>query len=310
MSPAQKSEQQSRSDAFRTREPRYPCLFPGMLRVLFPEKSFIPISYAVRVANISCGGALVEIHEGNIEDEQNSFEGCLFELRIATGDVPPLYGRISRSDISKDQGLFGLRFHQSYPELIGRLVHEEPSHNRPGQTPLPTPILNPFSPISDEPRVVISGVASGATEVILTDEKQKAQAVPVDSEGHFSAKLSLAKLDFNEFRLIASNGDRESSPLPVIISYIPLPEDDFHFHIESGTDTHGNNLLSIDYMGAAVPASRVVSELGKVMTDSKHARMSVTLTSVNPISTEQIKSLRKDIEKIRKDSKQQEDADS
>ncbi|MGF1571838.1 MAG: PilZ domain-containing protein [Sumerlaeia bacterium] len=294
------SAKQPRNDAFNTREPRYPCLFPGMLRVLFPEKSFIPISYAVRIANISCGGALVEIHEGNIEDEHSTFEGCLFELRIATGDVPPLYGKIARSDVEKDQGLFGLRFHQSYPELIGRLVHEEPSPNRQGQTPLPTPILNPFSPISDERKIVISGIAKKANEVVLMDEEGISHSVAADSEGYFSAKLNLKKLDFNEFRLISSNGERESSPLPVIVSYVPLPENDFHFHMESGTDINGNHLLSIDYMGAAEPAAQVVTELSKVMEGSKHARLSVTLTSREPMSPKQIQLLRADVEKIRK----------
>ncbi|MDX1972796.1 MAG: PilZ domain-containing protein [Candidatus Sumerlaeia bacterium] len=282
------------------REARYPCLFPGMLRVLFPEISFTPLNFAVRVANISCGGALIEIHEGNLEREKQNFEQCLFELRIASGDVPPLYGKIVRSEIKDSAGLFGLRFHRSYPELIGKLVHEEVGQPKNGSPLLPMPLLDPFAPISDEPTIVISGVAKGATEVIVTSEDNAEQRVSVNPEGQFSVKLHLAHQDFNEFRLRSTNGDQSSSLLPVLISYVPLSAEGFHFHLHTGTDSHGNHQMVVDYMGSISPATRIVQELSKRMVEAKHARFSMTLTSTKPYAPKDIQELRQDVEALRK----------
>jgi len=290
-----------KNEKFSNREERYPCLYPGMMRILFPEKSFVPINMAVRVANISSGGSLVEIHEANLESEYKTFEGCFFELKIATGDVPLMYGRVVRSDMAEESCMLGLKFHQSYPEVIGRLVHEEMLTEGAGNDPLPTPILNPFSPMSDEPQVLISGTAMEANEVVITNENDEEIRDPV-TDHEYSAKLILKHEDFNEFKLVSTTGERNSNPIPVIIAFVPLSENDFHFHVDTTSDINGQHTLTMEYMGAPKAAGDMLTEFATLTPDGKHARFSLKLTSIEPFDPKTLKQIKKESERIRLNS--------
>ncbi len=295
-----RSIQQSKS----IRETRYPCLFPGMLRILFPEKSFVPLNVAVRVANLSCGGAMVELHGANLDEGVETFKGCYFELRIAVAGTPPIYGVVARSDLQEDCGILGLRFHRPYPELIGSLIHQEGDYST-DPTALPMPVLDPFAPISDESLIIISGHCVDATEVVVISEDGIDLTVPVH-HGRFSAKLELTHQEFNNFQIIARAGQRQSPPIPLTVAYVPLPSDDFHFHTESSTDMQGNYVLTLDYMGAAYSGGRMLAKFVELTPGGKHARISIKLTSSEEYPEDIALELRREAESLKRNSRAEE----
>ena len=160
------------------REKRHACSFPGLIKILVPERSLTPISLPVRQATI---------------EDDPILSTRYFELKMAHSEVPILRGVVAWSDQSPKATRLGLKFHQPHPELERIL---SPEGSRGGQTvmagapPLPLPVLDPVAPTTLDPIILLHGEAQEALEIVLRDHNGTEHTAPVRN-GRFTIEMTL-----------------------------------------------------------------------------------------------------------------------
>ncbi len=279
-SPAQ---DETKPGTSRPREERRNCSFPGLMKVIFPEQSFLPVPIAVRVANLSPRGAMVEIHDRARLNKDAVLVERFFELKVAHQQLPPVRGTIVWVDSSSTSPRAGLTFFEHSEEIAGLLsdlaatreaTAEGSSMNSP--PPLPMPTLDTFASVTTQTRQVVSGEAPEALEVRVHGEDKVFRA-PV-KDGRFEVEVELEPGGKNYFQLRSLAGKRRSKPLPVRIV------------CEGGAagrknrvETHredrkgGGEQLRLSFQGTPADAERVLYRVSQLMAQSERLQLTASL---------------------------------
>ncbi len=253
------------AEFIKSREPRHSCSFPGVLKVVIPETSLVPIAMAVRVLNFSAGGAMVEVHERHRNLEIGSTLCTrFFELKVAHSQVPELRGTVAWTDIGGKEPRLGLKFHTPQPALV-RIFDPTGQTEWGGAPPLPMPVLDPFPPTSLEPTVIISGEAKDALEVVVESAGGEKFSAPV-RQGRFSVELRLADAAENYFVLRSQAGTRLSRRLPIEVTYFSLTKAGaVRFDANIDTRSGGEQIVHVEFLGPARQAERVLAQMQRLL---------------------------------------------
>lgn len=278
-----REERLSRASGFfsiqEIREQRLPCSFPGMLKILIPEKSFVPSSLAVRVANLSASGAMVEVHDASKVDKDIALANRFFELKVAHPEIPVLRGAVAWSDMGGVKPLLGLSCFEKIPELAEVVLATESSEQVKLPPPLPYPKLESYPQRTDDPVATIFGEAPEAITVIAKDDLKKYTAT-VD-KGRFELKLDLSTPGENHFSLRSYAGERKSRAVPIRILYEKKGAVATRsFHLDTKRDEDGNNLIDIEFTGSVQQAERILYRFSQLMSMSE--KVSIVSQLVSP----------------------------
>lgn len=275
---SQKPETVPESEAPK-REDRITCSFPGLLKILFPEKSFVPTPVPVRVVNLSSGGALVEIHDKSKIDRDTPLPNRFFELKVAHPEIPILRGSIAWSDFSRQNVLLGLSCFERTPELSQLiLLSDTAAAIMEGPPPLPTPVLDPFPPVSREETIVLTGTAPEAIEVLVRSDERRFSAKVV--KGRFEIKLEIGPQQENHFNLRSVAGQRRSRPIPIRIEYDRhTGRNRFLFNATRGNDKDGSHIIKVELSGSVRQAERILYRFSQLLAISEHVNFTAELNS-------------------------------
>ncbi|MBI1289931.1 hypothetical protein GC173_01630 [bacterium] len=251
------------------------------MKILIPEKSFLPFPVAVRVANISPGGALIEVHDKTKLDYDIALPNRFFELKVAHPDIPILRGTIAWSDMSRPNALLGLASVERHPELADLALNNENSLQVEGPPPLPTPTVDPFPPIVREEMIVITGVAPEALEITVKRNDLKFECAV--KKGRFEIRLELEPNAENHFTLRATAGERRSRPVPIRIDCEKRHEEKkFRFSASMGTDKTGAHQIKLDFNGTVRQAELVLYRYSQLMAMGETITIQSVLESKEP----------------------------
>lgn len=264
------------------REERRSCSFPGLLKVIFPESSFLPVPVAVRVANLSVRGAMIEIHDRSKMPPNAVVVNRFFELKIAHQALPALRGTVAWTDFSRTNPQFGLAFADPCPEVEDLLSAEPPggdSEGAPGPDgppPLEMPKLDPFPGVAMDTRFVITGRAPEAVEVRVRGEDRLFKA-PVEG-GRFELTLDLEPGGKNFFYLRSYAGERRSKSVPLRIACEKekVRRRDL-FEVETAEEKNGGRTLRMKFHGRPGDAERVLYRLSQLMGQAERLELNALL---------------------------------
>lgn len=261
------------------REDRIICSFPGVLKVLIPEESFVPFPVAVRVCNLSSGGALVEAHDAVKINPDRLLTNRYFELKVAHVDIPDLRGKIAWTDFSQKNPRLGVSCFDRVPELENIVKNSESAIQWEGPPPLPTPTIDPFPPTTRESKVVISGKAPEALEVVVKREKEK--FVADVRQGIFRVILDMVPEAENQFLLRTVAGERRSRAVPIHIVYERgVRSRKFYFDVTMDKDKEsGTSTIDLDFQGSVRQAERVLYRFSQLMTNSERVVFKAELST-------------------------------
>ena len=270
---------QSSSTNHTPREERLACSFPGLLKILIPERSFIPIAVAVRVVNLSTSGAMIEVHDRAKIQEDIALPNRFFELKVAHPEVPLLRGSIAWSDMSRQNPLLGLACFEKRPELSQLLLNSETLVNVAGPPPLPQPQLDPFPPIIHEETIVLSGTAPEGLEIILKRDDDRRFTAKVVKE-RFEVAVELEPDIENHFSLRSIAGARKSRPIPVRIACEKRDRKQrFVFQAGLAQGKDGEHIIKLEFTGNVRQSERILYRFSQIMAMSERIELSSTLTS-------------------------------
>lgn len=265
------------AEFIQSREPRHSCSFPGILKVVIPEASLVPIAMAVRVLNFSAGGALVEVHERHKNlDSGSSLCTRFFELKVAHSQVPELRGSVAWADNSGKQPRLGLKFHVPVPALV-RIFDPTGQTEWGGAPPLPMPVLDPFPPTSLEQKVILSGEAKDALEVVVESAGGQKFSAPV-RQGRFSIEIVLNDAAENYFVLRSQAGTRLSRRLPIEITYFSLTNAGaVRFDANIDSRNAGEQIVNVEFLGPARQAERVIAQMLRLLGVGDHCALTAKI---------------------------------
>ncbi len=260
----------------QVREQRMPCSFPGALKVLIPEKSFVPTTLAVRVANLSASGAMVEVHDRSKIDRDIAMANRFFELRIAHPELPLLRGVVAWSDTNRSNPLMGLSCFERIPTLEEIVLQAEGTGGMQAPPPLPPPKLEPIPPIAEHPTVRLHGEAHEALEVIVRGDKDKFTGKV--EHGKFEVIIELDKEGDNHFSLRSYAGQRKSRAIPIRINYEPAgkPREAKRFEVDLKKDGK-HQLVHLEFNGDVRQAERVLYRFSQLMSMSERVSLVANL---------------------------------
>lgn len=274
-----------------SREERVTCSFPGLMKVLIPERSFVPFPIAVRIANLSSGGALVEIHDSVKLDKELTLTNRFFELKVAHPDIPELRGSIAWSDYASKNPRLGLSCFERNPALSQVLLTNESAITWEGPPPLPPPEMDPFPPVSSQLTMIISGTAPEAMEVIVKrdDFKYSAQVI----KGRFQVSIELDANGENHFTLRTLAGTRKSRAIPIRIAYMKESRRrHFFFDTELNTEPSGEQRITLEFNGSVRQAERVLYRFSQIMAMSERVTINAELSSQSTFDRRLFEALR------------------
>jgi hypothetical protein len=274
-----------------TREERMVCSFPGLFKVLLPEASFQPINIAVRVLSLGAGTALIEVHDRS-KIEGISLVNRFFELRVAHSDIPVLRGTVAWSDIRRPIPVLGLGLferNQVLAQIVSSNVSALDPHISKGPPRLPTPILDTFQPVVENPHLTLAGVAPEATEVMIkTPDRKYTAKVEFD---RFSVDIVLQPGE-NFLSLRSTAGKRRSRHVPMRIDLVNEAPKRMSFEADLGVNKSGFHTINVSFRGSASQAERILFRLGPPMAESDKVDFRFTLESFDPFDERLFNTLR------------------
>lgn len=261
------------------REERIVCSFPGLMKILVPEESFVPVPVAVRVANLSAGGAMVEAHDTIKINERKLLTNRYFELKVAHTEIPDLRGRIAWTDFSDKHAVLGLACFERSEVLAEIVANADSQIQWEGPPPLPPPKLDPYPPTTSERQLVITGNAEDAIEVVAKRDNKKFRANV--HNGMFKLLLELTENVDNRFFLRSHAGERKSRAVPVRIAYEKgVRSRSFYFDARLKDDRENSeSKISLDFQGSVRQAERVLYRFSQLLSTSERVRINAELTT-------------------------------
>ncbi|HMZ51639.1 MAG TPA: hypothetical protein PK988_05190, partial [Candidatus Sumerlaeota bacterium] len=259
---------------FADREERLPCSFPGLLRILIPEKSFTPYTLAVRVANISVTGAMVEIHDRTKLPMDIAMANRFFELKVAHGEIPHMRGIIVWSDLKRANPMLGVSCFEHFTEL-GKVFKQEAEVGNPLK--MGAPKLDPYPPKTKEAVLKLSGEAPPeATEVIAKGDEKKFRA-PVEG-GRFSVEIELLPNRENHFSVRVQAGVNKSRAIPVRI-FREQTDTAFRCEVKMVERAAGGKVVLADFSGNVRQAELLLFRLSQLLANAERVTLTTKLES-------------------------------
>lgn len=276
----------------RRLEARHRCSFPGIMKVLMPEVSFNPVTFAIRAADLSTNGALLELQGGmSIFDKVTNLANRHFEMKLAHPEIPVLRGTIAWSDLHrKPMGRLGVRFHVPMPELGHIFEVNGATVGGLDIAPLPIPTVDAIPPVVSTEDFEICGIAPEAEEIVVNGTNGLETAAPV-IDGRFSIFVQLAPGKENLFSLRSRKGLRKSPRVPIAIAQ---QEDttgtQFNLRIEQARGSE--HKLNVKFSGMGPRAERILTHVARMVALGNNVGVSITITSPNPFEQRDLEALR------------------
>lgn len=262
------------------REERMTCSFPGLLKIIIPEESFVPLSVAVRVSDLSSGGARVEVHDRTKLSDNLLLPNRFFELKVAHAEIPMLRGTVAWADMGKTNPVLGLTCFERSAPVSQFLLRTETESGLQGPPPLPLPSIDYFPDVVNEESVLITGTAQEAMEIIARRDK-KIFTGKVSKGGKFEIKLDLEPESENHFIIKSQAGERRSRGVPLKI-VCPGTQERFrsYFECDLRNEKDGSQVLKLDFCGSSHQAERVLYRLSQLMVSSDRISIAANLLSL------------------------------
>lgn len=278
-------------DSAPGREERVVCSFPGLMKVLVPERSFIPIPLAVRVANLSSGGALVEIHDRARVEGSLTLPDRFFELKVAHPEIPELRGSIAWTDFSHDKPMVGLSFFERNESFSSLFLVSDSHRDIAGPPPLPELSIDGFPPICHEETIVLTGAAPEALEVVVRSEDREQVAKVRDHR--FEVKLELSPDRKNTFTLQARAGVRTSRQVPIQIVFERRTNTNkFTFSLSQNQERDGTHIARLQFSGNMRQAERMLYRFSQIWVSGDRMVFDATVYSAEEFERRLIDGLR------------------
>ncbi len=278
---SEKGARETASPNVFQREERIAVSFPGLMKVLAPEVSFLPVTIAVRVTNLSAGGAMIEIHERSSNIDRSFVQPHRFvELKVAHHEVPDLRGTIAWTDFSGSQPALGLSCFERHAELAEMIRLADTKFNFEGPKPLPVPQIDPFPPASRQKIVRISGTAVEGLEILCKRDEKRFTAKVVNDRFHIDLELDPATE--NAFSLRSVAGERRSLAIPLRIDYAAGTKGGKGFRFDSRIieeSSSGGQSIRLDFRGDVRQAERILYRFSQLMSISETVALSATLNT-------------------------------
>ncbi|MEQ8820071.1 MAG: hypothetical protein RLY93_07475 [Sumerlaeia bacterium] len=268
-------------------ETRYQCNFPGVLKLLAPELSFVPFRMAVQVRNVSTSGAMVEVKTLDIDKRTFPLRGRFFELKLAHSAIPELRGLIAWSGIEEGQSHLGLTYHEPNPEIVNRVANVPMLKDGlpVARSRLPMPVLSPFDSVVREEEAVLRGTAEAATAVEfrrMGEDSGHWRRIPVRS-GVFELRLPLPYCGENLFEVRSLHEGISSTILPVVIHRILVDaQQGAGARVRTSQRPDGKHSLKFQLSGGLRPALPLLDEFGRFFKQAEELVFDVTLLSTTP----------------------------
>jgi len=196
---------------------RRQCSFPGLLRVLIPEVSFQPRTFAVRLVDISPHGARLETRQ--LTDDHAKLIGgekrhVRLEALVPTGKQI-LPGHIAWVDHRENVSYFGIHFEQDFHGVDELFTKDFNDDSTAGIFALASPKIGAFSSVTSKRYIKFQGASPGAThvEVRRGDESWMVQVV----NDTFELEVPLHEGRSNFLNFFATREGIKSVPTPVCV---------------------------------------------------------------------------------------------
>jgi hypothetical protein len=200
---------------------RRSCSLPGVLRVVIPEKSFMPQNFVVRAIDISPSGAKLETRQltndlATAINKERRF--ARLELVTPARNRLEIPGHIVRASYNTD-GLseFGVEFDGEVADIdqLFTMSAAADSTHVPASEEVISPGLDEYPSTTHLNAFKFSGKAADAEEVVV-HYRSRSTKVAV-TNGRFEVEVPLVKNASNFLSFVAVRGQQQSIPTPVCI---------------------------------------------------------------------------------------------
>lgn len=265
----------------------------------------MPFPLAVRVVNLSQGGAMIEIHDRTRIEMDIMLPNRFFELKVAHPEIPLLRGTVAWSDTSRQNPTLGLACFERSAQL-SKIVEMTESLPANGPPPLPTPVIDPVPPVVEEEWILLTGMAKEAMEVIVKRDEKKYVA-KVHKE-RFEVRVELEQDAENQFSLRSQAGERKSRAIPVQVNCESARSNRFSFDARMGSEKTGRHTLTIEFNSNVRQAERILYRLSQLMAASERVDVTATLESSSEFDKRLFESLRSEAAVLAADTSKNEAA--
>lgn len=201
---------------------RRPCSYPGVLRVLVPEQSFDPIILAVRIIDVSPGGARVETRQLTREVGDRIAIDPRFirlDILIPTRDRITVCGKTAWVEHGPEYTQLGVSFNPRREDLAESCLPEWKPDGMTDSKFLQPPILDSFPTQTSRNPVRFTGVAWDA-ESVLVRVKDKEFRTAVNDD-RFTIEVPLEPQAANEIYFVSLVSNLASDPTPAWVVHRP-----------------------------------------------------------------------------------------
>ncbi len=230
------------NDALVRSSQRRQCSFPGVIRVLIPEVSFQPRTFAVRIVDISRFGARMETRQVSADLAEilaRQQWHARLEAIVPTHGRVMIAGTIAWLEYDQRVSLVGVQFNAPCEQVDDFFMSNVNEDTAPAQLTLPPPILDAFPTVTRTSPFKFRGRARGAEKIIVRTRRREYAGPVID--GRFELEVPL-ELDTSNFVTVASaTHDEASFPTPVCIVHKAGVRDTISYQASSVSDE-----LSVD----------------------------------------------------------------
>lgn len=201
---------------------RRPCSYPGVLKILVPEQSFDPIILAVRIIDVSPGGARVETRQLTREvGDRIAIEPRFVrvDILIPTRERITVCGKTAWVEHGPEYTQLGVSFNPRREDLAESCLPEWKPDGTTDSKFLQPPILDSFPSQTSRNPFTFTGVAWDA-EAVAVRIKDKEFRVPVRDD-RFTVEVNLEPQAANELFFVSLVSNLSSEPTPAWIVQRP-----------------------------------------------------------------------------------------
>jgi hypothetical protein len=262
---------------------RRACSFPGLLRVLIPEESFQPQVLAVRVVDVSPGGARLETRQltprlaGMLGTEKRFMR---LEVMLPTSHRANVAGRVAWVEREETMSFLGVRFEQETRAFDECFVENLGEGDEPELVCLPSPQLDPFPSTTSSTEIDLRGSAPGAKGVLCRVGKRDFRAEVAN--GRFQLRITLRPGTTNFASVTALRDTVSSIPTPICVVHALDARDTVSFHgeslVESIERSPAGDRLTARFQGDARRFFPILRKLSEVLVNAEEVHLEISLT--------------------------------